>query len=346
MRLRAEQLPASLSRKLAPLYLLSGDEPLLLDEALALIRAAALKADLGEREVHIVERGFDWQALAGGLGNLSLFAAGKLIELRLPTAAPGDKGSRQLVAWSKEPPAGNVLVVITPALRGRLAQAAWVKALDSAAVRVDLPAPSGRALLGWLAARLRDEGVSCNDEALEVLAARVEGNLQAAAQEVRKLGLLATAGEALDAQAMRAAVSDGTRFDVFQLADAALAAQTARAVQILAGLEREGIAATLVLWSLVREIMTLLDASSRMAAGSAAGQALRAAGVWQSRSTSYERTLRRLRPGEAAWLVRLAARADQIVKGAHPGQPWNALRELVLALCGQHRGLVAELSAR
>jgi hypothetical protein len=31
----------------------------------------------------------------------------------------------------------------------------------------------------------------------------------------------------------------------------------------------------------------------------------------------------------------MAGRADQIVKGAHPGEAWNALLELTLALAGR-----------
>jgi DNA polymerase III subunit delta len=154
MRLSAGQLATSLSRSLAPLYLLSGDEPLLVDEALGLLRARAREDGLSERSGHIAERGFDWAALRAGLDNLSLFASGQMIELRLPTGAPGNAGSAQLVAWSREPPPGTLLVVITPALNRRAQQAAWVKAIESAGVLVELKPPQGRELLRWLAARL------------------------------------------------------------------------------------------------------------------------------------------------------------------------------------------------
>ena len=47
MILRPDQLPALLDKPLAPLYLLHGNEPLLVLEAADLIRAAARRQDVG-----------------------------------------------------------------------------------------------------------------------------------------------------------------------------------------------------------------------------------------------------------------------------------------------------------
>lgn len=345
MRLTAAQLPARLSRPLAPLYLLSGDEPLLVDEALSALRARAGKDGITERVGHIAERSFDWTQLRAGLDNLSLFASGQLVELRLPTGAPGNAGSAQLVDWSQSPPPDTVLVVITPTLNRRAQQAAWVKAIEKSGVLVELKAPQGRELLRWLAARLARHELRADEAALELLAARIEGNLLAAAQAVDQLALLSGPGSLLDPAAVRAAVSDDARFDVFQLADAALAGHAPRALRVLAGLEREGIAPTLVLWSLVREIMMLADVGARIGAGVPPAQALRAAGAWQSRSALLEGALRRLSPARVRQLLTLGAQADRVVKGARPGLPWNALRELVLVMTAADGGHAAELAA-
>jgi DNA polymerase III subunit delta len=51
MRLRFNQLQDSLSRGLAPLYLVCGDEPYQLGEAARMIREAARRQGFAEREV-------------------------------------------------------------------------------------------------------------------------------------------------------------------------------------------------------------------------------------------------------------------------------------------------------
>ena len=333
MKLNPRQLPSHLAAGVAPLYLVSGDEPLLVDETLDEIRAAARKSGCTERQSYVAERGFDWDDLRGSLANLSLFAERQLLELRLPTGKPGEAGARQLSAFAADPSPDKVLIVITPGLTGSAARSKWVSNLAEAGVWIPLRAPDRDALPGWLAGRLRRAGLGCEPEALELLAARVEGNLLAAKQEIDKLVLLAADGR-VTSEAVRAAVADGARFDVFQLADAALAGDANRAIRILRHLEQEGTGATLVLWSLVREITLLAEIGHRLAQGEAPGRAMTAAGVWRSRESLVSGALRRCGPGASRRLLDQACLADRVVKGARPGQAWAALLELTLGLAG------------
>lgn len=333
MRLNLRQLPAKLRAGLAPIYLLSGDEPLLVEEALDAIRAAARQAGFAGRERYVAERGFDWDVFQRGLDNLSLFAESQLVELRLPTGKPGDAGARHLVALAADPPPDKVVVVMTPALTGNAAKTKWVKSLVDAGVWVPLRPPDVSELPGWLAGRLRAAGLECDAPAVELLAARVEGNLLAAKQEIDKLVLLA-GGQRVDVEAIRAAVADGARYDVFQFADAALAGDSERATRILRHLEQEGVAATLVLWSLVREVTTLRTVTHHAGHGEPLSRALSAAGVWRSRESLVGGAARRVGVAGARRLLQQAAAADRIVKGARQGLPWNALLELTLGLAG------------
>lgn len=333
MRLNLRQLPAKLRAGLAPIYLLSGDEPLLVDEALDAIRGTARKEGFAGREHYVVERGFDWDVLQRSLDNLSLFAESQLLELRLPTGKPGDTGAKRLAALAGNPPPDKVVVVITPALTGNAAKAKWVQSLADAGIWVPIRAPDVSELPGWLAGRLQAAGLEYDRDAVELLAARVEGNLLAAKQEIDKLALLAS-GARVDLDTMRAAVADGARYDVFQFADAALAGDSPRAVHILRHLEQEGVAATLVLWSLVREITTLRAVAHRAGNGEPLGRALSGAGVWRSREALVGGAARRVGITGIRRLLRQAAVTDRVVKGVRPGRPWNALLELTLALSG------------
>jgi len=96
VNLRPDQLAAQLERPLAPLWLLHGNEPLLVLEAADAIRAAARRQGYEERETLVVGHGFKWDALALAAGNLSLFGGAKLIDLRIPTGKPGRDGGDAL----------------------------------------------------------------------------------------------------------------------------------------------------------------------------------------------------------------------------------------------------------
>ena len=339
MQLRAERLGAHLSAppggSLSACYLFSGDEPLLVNEALDALRTAALRQGCDERESFTVERGFDWSALVASLSVRSLFSAGKLIVLRLPTAAPGDDGSRALRELAARPAEGNIVAVVTPKLTSKIAASAWIKALRKDGVSVELYPPSPTELPRWIGQRLKAMQLSCDNEGVELLAARVEGNLLAAQQEIDKLGLLYPEGAQLSVAQIQAAVADGARFDVFQLGDAALAGDTPRAIRILNGLREEGVAAPLVLWALVREVLVLADAGARAGRDMPLEQAVQATGVWKSRVGVYAQALRGRTPSSLRRLLSMACDADQIVKGVRRGETWNALLELTLALAGE-----------
>jgi len=333
VKLNPRQLDTHVSGGLAPVYLVSGDEPLLVDEALATLRAAAVAQGYTERERHVAERNFNWSEFASGLQNMSLFAERRIIELRLPTGKPGDKGSRFFVAAAGNPTPDTVIVVITPALDSRAAKSKWVSSLTKAGVWIPLRAPGAADLPAWIAGRLAAADLRADRDALQLLAAQVEGNLLAAKQEIDKLALLATDGR-VTIDTVRTSVADGARFDVFQLGDAALAGNGARAARILYSLEKEGVAAPLVLWSLVREITAVADVILRMSGGQSAGKAMAEAGIWQSRHNQIRRATQGRDALFARGLVASASRADRIVKGSLRGQPWNALLELTMTLAG------------
>lgn len=333
MKLPADRLASHLARGVGPLYILSGDEPLLVDEALGLLRERARAAGCGEREVHVVERGFDWAALGVGMKSLSLFSSRRLVELRLPGGKPGDEGARFLAELAGQPGADHVCVVVLPALNATAQRAKWAAALAASGVWVELRTPTQAQLPGWLQRRLEAAGLRAEPAAVELLATLVEGNLLAAKQEIDKLGLLAGPAGVTPAL-VREAVADGARFDIFQLSDAALAGDAARAARVLAGLRREGQSEVLVLWALARDILSLADVLVRVAGGSSPERAMQEAGIWRSRQEAFGRAARRCRGTDLARLLRSAALADRVVKGLRPGNPWNALQELAMAFCG------------
>ncbi len=333
MRLRAEQLAADLGKRLLPIYLVSGDEPLQVNEAADAIRAAARAQGFDERQVLQAETGFDWSSLAAAGDSLSLFAARKLIELRLPSAKPGDAGSKALVAYAERPSRDDLLLIICGKLEKAQQNGKWFKALDAAGVVVQIWPVEPRALPGWVRQRLAARGFKATPEAVALLAERVEGNLLAAAQEVEKLVLLYGSGE-LDADTVRAAVSDSARYDVFELADSALGGDAARCARILQGLRGEGSEPVLILWALVREVRALALIAAATEGGAALDSLLQQQRVWDKRKPLYHAALKRHNAQRWRLLLRRAARLDRIVKGAEPGNPWDELLQLSLLIAG------------
>ena len=341
MRLRSDQLCAALAdnRPLASSYLIFGDEPLLAQEAADRVRTAAKRAGYDERTVLDVETGFDWGRLTQTATSGSLFSQRRLIELRLGQSKPGDAGSKALQSYCTSPPADTVLLlsaarIDTPGQRSR-----WFTALERAGMVVQVWPLKGPELPAWIDARMRTKGLIPQAEAITLLAARVEGNLLAAAQEIDKLWLHYGAGH-LTAEQLLSAVADSSRFDVFDLADAALQGKVRRCSRVLSGLQAEGVEPVLVLWSLTRDVRLLALLHRELAAGKPLAAALTAQKVWEKRKPLVSKAVRRLSAADCARLTVACAQLDQRLKGAS-GQrtlrPWDELLALCLRLAGQNR---------
>jgi DNA polymerase III subunit delta len=333
-QLRAEQLASHLASDLAPLYVLHGDEPLLVIEAADAIRAAARTRGYSEREVLVVTQYFKWSALTEAAGNMSLFGGDKLIDLRIPTGKPGREGSDALARYAAQPPTGTVTLVSLPQMDWKAKKSAWFGALAGAGVEMELNAPPLERLPDWLAARLARQQQSAPRDALEFMAGHVEGNLLAANQEVMKLALLHPAG-ALTLEQVRNAVMDVARYDVDDLRQALLAGDAARAARLLDGLRAEGVAAPLVLWIIVAELRVLAAARAEMDRGRSADDALAAARIFGARQSPYRRALARLSAAAPRTALMQAARLDRMIKGVARGDVWDEFLQISLRLCAR-----------
>lgn len=332
MKIYPEKLGAALQKGLAPVYLLAGDEVLLREESADAIRAAARAAGYSEREVYFAEKNFDWNQLAMASASLSLFAEKRLIELRLPTGKPGTQGAAAMQEYAKNPPEDTILLV-SSAKPERTP--AWVKALESAGVHVPCwPLPPER-LPKWIESRLRSRSLQPDNEAVQLLAQRVEGNLLAAAQEIDKLALLVSPKEPLTAQVVATAVADSARYDVYKCVDAALAGQPNRARRMADGLRAEGSPTALLLWALARDLRVLVQIAGNKAQGMAESQAM--ASVWNQRRPLFSRALARHNLGQVRRFLLSAARIDRVIKGA-PGNAWDDITSLLVRMAGKPAG--------
>ncbi|HEX6996517.1 MAG TPA: DNA polymerase III subunit delta [Gammaproteobacteria bacterium] len=329
MKLAFRQLDRDLRERLSSTYLVTGDEPLLVDEALEKIRAAARKAGFEERELHVVDRAasFPWAELEASADNLSLFAARKIVELRLSSARLDEEAAAALRSLVERPAPDRLLLL---ALNGRPdARASWVKSIERHGTWVEVW-PVGRTELpDWLARRARGHGLTLTPGAAELLAERVEGNLLAADQELKKLAL---AGECtVDEGAVTEAVANSARFDVYRLTDAVSAGDAARAIRVLDGLRAEGTEPVLVCWALNRELSLLARLKFATEHGVALETALAREHVWPRRQPLVKGALRRYRWSDLKTLLAQAAETDAAVKGGGEASPWEALTALVLA---------------
>ena len=327
----AARLDSSLARGLRPLYVVLGEEPLQALEAADTIRAAARAAGFAARTVLDLSAAGDWNAFEAAIRDRSLFAERGLIDLRLPSGKPGKVGAEHLKRYAEGPAPDLVLLLQLPRPDKDMRRAAWFKAMERAALLVHArPVPPAR-LGAWIRERLSRIGMTIHDDALALLAARVEGNLLAARQEVEKLALAGVTE--VDVETLQQGLADMARFDLFELPATALSGQTARALRMLRGMLAEGQPEPLILWALSRDIRALAQAAQRRAAGEASANVVK--GFWGTDAGALRKALDRVDAPAALVLLARAAQVDRVIKGRETGNAGRQLLDLVAALSGR-----------
>jgi DNA polymerase-3 subunit delta len=336
VKIQANQLGSHLKKSLAPCYLVSGDEHLLVAEAVDAIRSAARDQGFSSRDLYVAAQGFDWAQLGESSANLSLFAERRILELRLPTGKPGRTGGQAIVDLIAHCGPDLMLIVVAPKLDRSAQSSKWVKVLDAAGITLQVWPVAPRELPGWIATRMRQAGLEPDRDAIALIADRVEGNLLAASQEIEKLRLLLGEGKVSAARA-REAVANSSRYDAFKLVDAALAGDARRTVRIIAGLRAEGVEPVIVAWALTRELRTLLHVAEVLDRGQDLAAAMRQAAVWSSRQGLVRSAVARLRVAALRALLKSMVRADMAAKGQLAADPWQLMTDIVLGLALGHR---------
>lgn len=334
MKLRQDQLPRHVNEPLRPIYVVHGDEVLLQQEVADTLRQAARKQGFSERELHHAERGADWNELLASANNLSLFGDRKLLEIRF-SGKPDTTAAATLEKYAADPSPDTLLLLLLPKLDGTAQKAKWFVACENAGASVQLPQIDAHSLPDWLQQRLHQAGLRPADaEAFTLLVERVEGNLLAAQQEVEKLRLLSSDG-VLTVDIIRSAVGDSARYNVYDLADCALAGDAEKAARMLAGLRAEGQAESVLLWALGKDARTLAALREGVDAGQPLNALLQQNGIWQKRQPLFQRALQRTSSTLAASLVQEVLAVDQAIKGQSSERAWDVLLRLTLAIAGR-----------
>lgn len=340
---------AALSPKLAaqkkagavdPLWLIADREPLLAQEAADAIRAAARAAGCSERRVLVLGAGSDWRQLAEAVGETSLFSERRIIEARLSAPSPGVRGAAALEQLAQTPLPGLCVMVSVPQADWRVAKTQWFRALAAAGNLVDCDPVARAQLPAWLGRRLKGEGLEATEEALRCLADQTEGNLLAAAQEIRKLALLHDSEGPVTLEEVEASVLDNSRYDVATVSTSAMLGDGARACRAIEGLRGEFTTSQvmpILLYTFSEDIRRMIALRSRLDQGENAQAAARELRIFpREKAAAVIAGAKRLSTAKLRNALVVCADIDQIYKGLEvPGRdsdPWIELKSVAAFL--------------
>lgn len=334
MKLRSEQLGTHLKKGLSPVYLITGDEPLISEESSDLLRHHLQEQGFSEREVLHVDGSFSWEYLLECANALSLFAEKKIIELRLGSQKLNKKSSEILQSYLSNPAPDNILVITADKLDGNTKKSAWFKAVDKSGVIIEIWPVETEQLPNWIRQRAAQIELQLDDEAIQLLCDRIEGNLLAAKQELSKLSLLFPR-QVVSADDIVDSVSDSSRYDIYGLSDAALNGQSARCCKILQVLRQDGTEPPVVLWALSKELRSLAAIQQAQNNGQSFDAVCQRERIWGKRKPLARKASQRISSKQINTALQQCAEVDKIVKGMAIGDAWLLLTSISLTLAGR-----------
>ncbi|MEL0623377.1 DNA polymerase III subunit delta [Marinomonas arenicola] len=331
MKVRADQLPQQLNKNLAPLYIISGDEVLLVQEAADSIRRAAQQAGISERLRFVADAQFDWQDVINENQSLSLFSNQRLFDIHIDKM--GEKHTKALAQLAQSLSPDNTILLTLPKIDARTQKAKWFTQLESQGVFVQIWPVDASRLPAWVQQRAQALDLSLSRDAASIICERGEGNLLALSQELEKLVLLHGVGTKIDAEKVAESVADSSRYSIYDLSDRLLMGKTKDAMHCLSQLIGEGVEPNIILWLFNREAQTLVGLLHAMKSSSLR-QACQAQRIWDKRIPFYESAMSRHNQGTLPYLQNYLALMDQRIKGLGGPDLEVGFRNLVMMFCG------------
>ncbi|MBW1253131.1 DNA polymerase III subunit delta [Pantoea allii] len=333
IRIYPEQLSAQLREGLRACYLLTGNEPLLLQESADAIRASAVAQGFEEHLSFTLDAQTDWDSLFVSCQSMSLFAQRQTLTLQFPENGPNAAIAEQLIKLAPLLHADILLICRMAKLSKAQENSAWFKTLSAHAVLVPCQTPEQAQLPRWVASRAKALKLDIDDAAVQLLCYCYEGNLLALSQALERLSLQWPDGK-LTLPRVEAAVSDAAHFTPYHWVDALLGGKSRRALHILQQLEREESEVAILLRTLQRDLLTLLHLQRHQSQ-----QPLRTLmdqqRIWQNRRNLFTEALQRLDAARLQQAIHLLMQIEITLKQDYGQSVWPQLQTLSMLIANR-----------
>jgi DNA polymerase-3 subunit delta len=315
----------------APVTLLHGSEPFLLDDAVARLGRAMFP---GQADLSLVREILDARAVgADGIVQCALMLPW-LGDRRLVVARGVDglaaRAAESLAAYVKDPNPSTVLVLVAEAL---LEPSHWLLRAVPAAAVVVAPAPTGRSLAGWLRGHAQARGYALDEDAAAMLVELSGDDLTQLVGDVEKAALAGGPdNRRVTAAEIRAVVGEHRLRHVFDLTRALVARDTGSALVLLESLLNGGEEPLAVLGMLTREARAIWQVAGALRVGRAPDEIARGLRRPPLAATALLERARTLTPGAAARQLARCWEVERRLKLGGAARPELSL--LVAELCG------------
>ena len=220
MQLPEYKLAAAVKRQLDRVYLISGDEPFLVQQAQDVIQAGALAQNYTLGKTFHLDSSVDIGELFTYMYNSSLFGEQQLVRIVLPPTKLSTNLTKLLLEYVAKPAPDKILLLASAKITPATKKTKWFTSLVKHTTWVSIWPPNAAQFVTWLRQRCQQAQLRLEPDVLEVLAERTKGNLGLAAQTIANLQHY-VGDKAATYQDLDIGLADHSNYQVFELIESA-----------------------------------------------------------------------------------------------------------------------------
>lgn len=330
MKLTYFQLEPHLSKQFSSIYLVSGEDVWLKQDAMRMIQKSAKKAGFSEK-IRFRVNDLDEKQLYNTLYSQPLFGEKQLIEIYSTTLTTNKAIATILQEYAKNPMPHILLVIDTGKLESQHIKSACYQQIEKHGVIINIwPIPREQ-MPQWIQQQARRYKMQFSNAAINLLTDYSEGNLIAAAEAIEKCYLLHPQ-KPIDETLIETVLIDETQFTIFDFVDSIISSNLSRSLHILSTLKTNNIEPTLIIWSIARELRLLAAMAQQIKQGMLVDNLLQKNKIFFRRQPLIKKFLNKFQPQDCWIFLQQIAEIDRSIKGANSEDIWSQLQFLCLRM--------------
>lgn len=336
MQIKQQMLAQQVQKKIAPIYVLIGQEHYLLEEGLNTIKSVIKKSYDCDEKIIAIQSTEDWNTISGEANSYSLFSDIVLLNIFYDKKSIDATGKKILTEYLKAVNSRCFIIIRAPNVPAKQLQ--WLCNQEHVVVVVAYPLNID-SMKHWIASQLKKNSLNFEQQVPDLIHQYTQGNMLACAQVIEKIALSNTPNSLINSQQALEHLSDQCAHSLFELVDACLLGQADKAIHILRQAANNKTEPILILWMLTQEVRVLLQLSFWVGQKTDFKTACGQLKIWPQRINLYQLGSKRLNNSVLEQLLRYCKSIDEQIKSNLNTQVWNALEKLSLSLClGQFTG--------
>lgn len=330
MQIKQQALSQHLQRKIAPLYMLSGDDNYLLGESLNKIKDAIKAISAYEEQIISIQNPEDWLRVHEEACSYSLFAETVLLSIFYDKKTMDATGKSVLIDYLGSINSRCFIIISAPNIPAKQLQ--WLSSHEQVTHVIAYPLNASE-IKTWVSNQLKTHLFQFSPQIPELIHQYTQGNMLACAQVIEKINLSYPAHSQITVDQVLEHLSNQCEHSLFELVDSCLTGQADKTIQIVKHAANNKTEAILVLWMLTQELRNLLNLFHLTKQSIEFKSACTQLKIWPQRAPLYQSCMKRTNVVLLNQLLHYCHSIDEQIKSNLNTQVWNALERLALCLC-------------